>query len=407
MNAGTGGAAWSAPLWRSGFRPFFLLGALHGPLALAVWLVVFTGLWDPPPMPIAPALWHGHEMVFGFLAAIISGLLLTALPSWAGVPEQTGKRLALLVGAWLAGRVAMALVAAVPAALVAVIDVAALPLLCALLLPDLLRARQRKFTAILPVLFALAFANAAFHVALARGDAEAASTALVGAVAFIVVLYSLVGGFMTPVFTNNALRDQGSAHRAWRHRRLDLCAHAFAVAFAVTQATATSPRLAAAIAAGAAIVHAVRLAGWNGWRVRGQPMVSAMHAGYAWLVVAFVLAAVVPFVPAVGARDWLHAMTVGAIGLMMLALMPRVSLRHTGRGLALSPWIVASYGVMTAAVVLRLAFNVPNAPLWVAAAGALLWAACFVIYLAVHAPMLVTPSLPRVPLDPSPAPRNL
>ena len=402
MDTRTGG--WSAPLWRSGFRPFFLLGALHGPLALAAWLIVFTGAWQPPPMPIAPALWHGHEMVFGFLVAIISGLLLTALPSWAGVPEQTGRRLALLVAAWLAGRVAMASAAVLPAGLAGVIDVAALPLLCAMLMPDLLRARQRKFTAILPVLCALAIANAAFHVALARGDADAASTALVGAVAFIVVLYSLVGGFMTPVFTNNALRDQGSTHRAWRHRRLDLCAHAFAIAFAVTQTISTPPRLGAAVAAGAATAHAIRLAGWNGWRVRGHPMVSAMHAGYAWLVVAFVLAAVVPFVPHVGPRDWLHAMTVGATGLMMLALMPRVSLRHTGRALALSPWVVASYGAMTAAVVLRLAYNVPDTPQWVAAAGALLWAACFVIYLAVHAPMLVTSSLPRTPLDRTDAP---
>ncbi|HEX6137480.1 MAG TPA: NnrS family protein [Casimicrobiaceae bacterium] len=385
---------WRAPVWQSGFRPYFLLGAVYGPLALAAWLGAYLGAWRVPSNLLEPGLWHGHEMVFGFVVAIVSGLLLTALPSWAGVPEQNGGTLALLVAAWLAGRAAMWLAPLLPAAAVAAADIAALPLLCVALAPGLLRARQRKFAVVLPVLLALAGADAAFHAALGRGDSSGASTALTAAVGIVVVLYSLVGGFMTPVFTNNVLRERGSARRAWRNRRLDLAAHALAVAFAVTQAVPVSSRLAAGVAAAACVAHTIRLAGWRGWEARAAPLVAAMHAGYAWLVLAFGLAAAASLGLA-GARDWLHAATIGAFGLMMLALMPRVSLRHTGRALALRPAMAATYVAMSGAALLRLAFDGLGGPAWAALAAGALWSACFVVYLGLHAPMLLRPSLPR------------
>jgi uncharacterized protein involved in response to NO len=385
---------WRAPVWRSGFRPFFLAGALYGPLALVIWLCAYAGALTGAGAFASP-LWHGHEMVFGFVAAIVCGLLLTALPSWAGIPEQHGGTLALLTAVWIAGRIAMAFVAAWPPVLVAALDVAALALLAILLAPPLLHARLRKFTVVLPVLAALVAANTAFHIALALDDRAAASTALTAAVAIVVVLYSLVGGFMTPVFTNNALREQGSPHRAWRSRRLDLAAHGLAIAFALSQCLAAAAPVAAGVAAAACIVHGIRLAGWRGWHVRGNLLVVAMHAGYAWLVLAFALAAAARLGFGIGPRDWLHAATIGAIGLMMLALMPRVSLRHTGRALAVHRLLAAAYVAMTGAALLRLAFGLLGGPLWIAVAAALLWSACFVAYLIVYAPMLLRASVPR------------
>ena len=392
-DSGARRAVWRAPFWRSGFRPFFLLGALYGPMALVAW---FAGYALPGvPGPVADPLWHGHEMVFGFVSAIVSGLLLTALPSWAGIPEQHGRTLALLTAAWLGGRVAMAFAGAWPHALTAAIDSAALVLVVAVLAPPLLRARLRKFAVVLPVLVALAAANVAYHVALANGARDAASTALTAAVAVVVVLYSLVGGFMTPVFTNNALREQGSQQRAWRSRRLDLAAHALAVAFAIVQCTPVPAWVNAAIAAAACVAHAWRLAGWRGWHVRHNPLVVAMHVGYAWLCVAFGLGAAAGFDVGIGPRDWVHGATIGAIGVMMLALMPRVSLRHTGRPLAQATLVGGSCVAMTTAALVRLAFGIAGGPWWLVAIAVLLWSACFVGYVAVYGAMLVRPSLPR------------
>jgi uncharacterized protein involved in response to NO len=356
-------------LWRSGFRPFFLLGALFGPLALAAWYGSYIGAWSAPG-PLA--LWHGHEMVFGFLVAIISGLLLTALPSWAGVPDQEGASLALLVGAWLAGRAAMACAGFLHYGVVAAVDTAALALLVAVLAPGLWRVPQRKFLIVLPVLAALA-----------------------AAVGLIVVLYSLVGGFMTPVFTNNALREQACAHRARRSTRLDVLAHALAIAFAITHAFTGPPVVAGGVALAASIVHAARLAGWQGFRVRGNALVVGMHLGYAWLVTTFAIAALADFRLAFGPRDWIHAATIGAFGTMMLALMPRVSLRHTGRALGLARGLLPTYAAMALAALLRLAFGAMPRAQWTLAAAAMLWAACFLVYVAVYGRMLVRPSLPR------------
>jgi uncharacterized protein involved in response to NO len=382
-----------APIWRSGFRPFFLLGALFGPLALGAWYGAQAGAWAAPG-PLA--LWHGHEMVFGFLVAIISGLLLTALPSWAGVEELAGRNLALLAGVWAAGRVAMACASFLPYAVVAAIDVAALPLLASLLASGLWRVPQRKFLVVVPVLAALATADFAFHSAVAAQDPERSAQALAAGVGIVVVLFSLVGGFMTPVFTNNALRERGSPHRAWRNTRLDVAAHAIAIAFALTHALPVAKPLAAVVGLAACAIHAVRLAGWQGYRARHDALVLGMHAGYAWLVAMFGIGALADAGLAFGARDWIHAATIGAFGTMMLALMPRVSLRHTGRALAQARGLIPTYVAMALAALFRLAYGASGAT-WTLGAAAMLWMACFGHYVAIYGPMLVRPSLPRSP----------
>jgi len=129
--------------------------------------------------------------------------------------------------------------------------------------------------------------------------------------------------------------------------------------------------------------------------VRSNLLVVAMHAGYAWLCVAFGLAAAAGLDAGIGPRDWVHAATIGAIGVMMLALMPRVSLRHTGRPLVQAALVGASCAAMTVAALARLAFGIAGGPWWLLAIAALLWSACFVGYIAVYGPMLVRPSLPR------------
>ncbi|HXX83200.1 MAG TPA: NnrS family protein [Casimicrobiaceae bacterium] len=381
-----------APLWVSGFRPFFLLGTSYGLFTTGAWLAAYASAWSVPGT-MAPNLWHGHEMVFGFATAIICGLLLTALPSWGGMRELAGGELALLVGTWLAGRTAIGVAPMLSSAAVGAVDVSSLLLLFAFLLPALLKARPKKFLVLLPVVLALCATNLWFHVASARGLTSEAAVALDAAVAVIAVLFSLVGGFMTPVFTRNALRELGESDRVWRNQAIERFAHASVVAFALAVAFRAEPLVTAAVSVCAFVAHALRLAGWRGWAARRVPLVLAMHLAYAWLVIAFALAAAAAF--GVAARAWVHAVTVGAVGMMMLSLMPRVSLRHTGRPLILSPIVVGTYPAMFAATLLRLGVATLGWGGWAIITSVVLWFICFTVYLAVYGPMLVRPSLPR------------
>jgi uncharacterized protein involved in response to NO len=202
-----------SPLWASAFRPFYLLGALYAPLLMAAWLGAHLGFWSLSPGGVSLKLLHGHEFIYGFATAIISGVVLTALPSWAGTEEIDGHRLMLLVGLWLAGRIAFWSAPWLPAPLPALIDCLLFPSAILMLLPQLLRARNRLYLLLLPILLILFAGNLAYYQGIATGNELLAWKALRLAIYAIVVLYVLKGGVLAPVFTGNALREKGAAIR--------------------------------------------------------------------------------------------------------------------------------------------------------------------------------------------------
>ena len=385
------------PLWSSPFRPFYLLGTTYGLLLMLVWLGAHAGLWNLPDAGGSPWLWHGHEMVFGFAAAIIGGIVLTALPSWAGTEEIAGRRLALLVGLWLAGRLALIapLFARLPALPGAVIDCALFPVMTLMLLPQLLSVGNRNYRWLLPVLAGLSAANMIFHAGSLLSDPALATLGLRLAIYSIILLYVLKAGVLTPIFTGNALRESGRGGDIPFIPRFDVLAVASVLLLAgVDLAGLPAPWIGAAALA-ACLIHGARLARWRGWRVADVPLLAAMHLGYAWLVVALALRAAAELSGALPAIAWLHAFNVGALGLMMLGLMTRVTLHHTGRPLLVPPLLRAAYALMFAAAVLRV-----SVALWTLgsdwlALSMLLWALPFAIYLALFGAMLWRPSLPR------------
>jgi len=339
--------------------------------------------------------WHGHEMIFGFALAIIAGTVLTALPSWAGTPEIQGARLAVLAALWLLGRAAMWALPWLPPPLPAIADLVLVPVLLGMLTPQLLRVRNRWYLLLLPILLALFGANLAYHIGITIGDAGLADRALRGAVYAIVVLYILKGGVLTPIFTGNALREAGRGDQARFSLPLEVCATGLVVLLAALDLGAADRRLVGAAALATAVVHALRTARWKGWRVADQPLVAMMHLGFAWLVFAFALKAAAELTGIVPETAWLHAFTVGSLGLMMLGLMNRVSLRHTGRALAVPRAMRVACAVMFASALLRLAATVHGLGPAVIALAALLWAAPFVVCLVLFGPMLLQPSLHR------------
>jgi uncharacterized protein involved in response to NO len=384
----------AAPLFASGFRPFYLLGALYAPLIVAAGALAYLGGIDLGGTA-ARGLWHGHEMLFGFASAIVAGTLLTALPSWAGTPELHGPPLAWLALLWLLGRIAFWLAPWLPPAAVALADLLLWPALTALVAPALWRVPNRLYRLLLPILLALVAANLAYHGAMLAGQPAGAARALRGAVWALVVLFTLKGGVLTPIFTGNALREMGRGGQVRFLMPLEALALALLVALAAADLAGAPPAVAGLLAAACALVHGVRVARWRGWQVAGQPLLPALHVAFVWLLLAFVLKAVAGLTGAVPEAAWQHAFTVGALGLMMLGLMTRVALRHTGRALAAPPLLRAAAVAMFLAAALRLAATVHDLGAWAVAGAALLWAAAFVAYLWRLGAVLVAPSLPR------------
>lgn len=382
-------------LWARGFRPFFLACGAYGLIFVGLWLGVWTGRIGAPAW-LVPTWWHAHEMIFGFALAAVAGFLLTAVPVWTRSVPVAGGRLAALVGLWLAGRVAFALAGWLPALAVAVADLAFLPALVSALAPSLLRApwRNRAFLGVLAALFA---ANGVIHlqaVGVLEGGAAAALRLAVGLVALLIVI---VGGRITPAFTANALRRAGIdapvRSRRWADRGSLLALAVFLVADQVAPRTVASG--VAALVAGGLV--AARMAGWQSLRALRDPLVASLHAGYAWVATGLALVGVAD---ATGAIPWtagLHALTAGAMGTMILAVMTRVALGHTGRALVAAPGVVWIYGLISAGALLRVIAPLGGPVTLTLLASGVLWSGAFALFLVIHAPILLRPRVDGLP----------
>ena len=383
------------PIWSSAFRPFYFLGALYAPLLAAVWLGAYLGIGEVPSVGTPLRLWHGHEMLFGFATAIIVGIVLTALPSWAGTEEIRGGRLVLLVVLWLAGRIAFWAAPWLPPLAPAIVDALLFPAVFLMVAPQLMRAANRLYLLLLPILLALAAANAVYHYGIFAANAALAGQGLRGAIYSIIVLYVLKGGVLTPIFTGNALREKGRGEQAPFNVELEMLAVGVVLLLAALD-LAGAPSLWIGMAALiCALVHGARAARWKGWRLPDVPLVFVMHLGFAWLVFAFALKAAAELTGIVPEAAWVHAFTVGSLGLMMLGLMTRVSLRHTGRPLVVPGAMRLAYWLMFVAALLRLAATVHGLGSWAVALSAVLWGLTFVVYFMLFGTALLRPSLPR------------
>ena len=384
----------TAALWSSGFRPFFLAASAYGPLLLAFWYGAYSGWWGVAGAGLALPLLHAHELLFGFAAALVCGVLLTALPSWSGAAELRGVPLAMLAALWLAGRVAVYGAEWVARSLVIMVDCALLPVLCVMLLTTIASARRRLFWWTLPPLTAFAAANVAFHIAIARGSESDAHWALMLGVHALAFLFTLYGGLFIPAFTRRWLHQRGR-HSAAICMPLEYATALAMLAFASADLLGALSAWMVAAALAAAAVQAWRFARWHGWRTASEPLLWSIHLGYAWLIAALLLRALAELLPHVPREAWIHAFTLGAYGMLKIGLMTRVALRHTGRPLRAPLPMQAAFVMVFAASLLRLAYSVHGLGEWVLAGSALLWGAAFLLYLVLHGPMLLRPSLPR------------
>ncbi|MBI5120648.1 MAG: NnrS family protein [Rhodospirillales bacterium] len=373
------------PLWSAAFRPFFLLGGVLAPLML---LYSFPGLHGDR------FLWHGHEMLFGLAGGICTGFILTALPSWGGAPAISRPRLALLFGVWLLGRLLAFAAGWLPPLVVALGDLALFPLLAAFTLPDASRMRQKGFLALAPILLALFLGNALFHFGLMRESDTIARHGLHLGLAGNIGLFGLVWGFLAPTFTRTALQERGQDHRLGAPVWLEWASHLSLLAFLLSGLLLPDGVAAGMIALAAALIHLARFLCWKFWRIVHIPIVSFLQLAYLWLVAVFALRAGADlwgWPPGL----WIHAFTTGGLGMMMVAMLTRVSQRHTGRPFRTgAPYLLMGV-LVTSGAGLRLAAVVSEQPQNLLILAAILWGSVFPIFLLQSGSFLTSPSLPK------------
>lgn len=373
-----------------GLRPFFLGAGLCAGLALPWWLAVYLGYLTPvtgwPPM-----LQHAHEMVFGFGAAAVAGFLLTATPNWTKTRPVQGLPLAALAGLWLLGRVAFYVPGLPPAAL-ATVDVAFLPALALTLLPALRQGKRKNF-AFEAWLVVLALANLACHLEVLGLVGGLFGPAMRAGVYGLVMLVVILAGRVIPGFTGNALRLAGQAHATHTHPGVELAAKATALAALAADTLGLPAPLTGALAAAAALLLLLRMRGWRSLQTLGQPIVWILHAGHLWLVVAMGCLAASHLGTSVPSTLALHAFTAGVIGTMVLAIMTRASLGHTGRPLRVHGAITAAYVLVTVGALARVFGPLLAAPhgRTAIALGGSAWAVGYLLFSWVYAPILLGP----------------
>lgn len=366
------------PLWSYGFRPFFLFGSLFAAAAMLAWLPAYYGAVTIPTA-MAPRDWHAHEMIFGFLPAVVTGFLLTAIPNWTGRLPLQGKPLMVLCLVWAAGRVAISTSSWTSLLFAALVDVSFLALVAAAATREVVAGRNWRNLRVVAVVGLLLAGNATFHAeAILNGSAD---VGIRMGIAASVLLITLVGGRVVPSFTRNWLARERPGRLPAPFGRLDAVAiGATALALALWIAVPATALTGAALAS-AGVLQTVRLGRWAGHRTLPDRLVVVLHLAYAFIPLGCMLTAAASFgklSPSAG----IHAWTVGAVGLMVLAIMSRASLGHTGRPLVASRSVQAVYLLLLAAAILRICAVVhPSAPSLLLFAW-LAWTSAFALFSA-------------------------
>ncbi|WP_341891001.1 NnrS family protein [Variovorax sp. YR752] len=387
---GPGAAAASAnfalpgwPLFRLGFRPFYLGAAAFALFAVPYWLAGLLGLVElPSTMP--PLLWHAHEMLYGFAVAVIVGSLLTAGKAWTGLATPRGATLAAMAGLWLAARLSAVWA---PYAVYALLDLSLLPWVAFVLIRVLLRAGNRRNLPLGAILMLLATANLMFHAAVTGWLNIDPLRALHAGLALIVMIECVIAGRVIPAFTMSALPGRKLQAPPWLERA---ALAATALSLAAWVLLPANPITATGFAA-AGLLHAARLWHWQPWRTAARPILWVLHAAYAWIPGGLVLLSWAQL-GGVAASVGIHALAVGATGGLIVGMITRTARGHTGRPLKVSRLEVAAYllvaGAAVARVLLPLAMPAHTADWLVVAAAA--WSIAFALYLWLFTPWLLS-----------------
>ena len=372
-------------LFSYAFRPFFLMNGIFAIITIIIWVMTLHGSGLPGITP----MWHSHEMLVGFAMAAVAGFSLTAAANWTGRPAVNGAPLALLVCCWLSGRVAMLLASWLPAGLVALLDMLFPILLCILLGREIFGGKSKRNYILVIILVFMTFLNSCYHLGgsqiLPGGD----RLAIFLLIHTMLILVTIIAGRIVPTFTGNWLRMQGQTRLPVNSDTVDQAALSLTVLVGVAASFAPGHTVTGVLAFAAAALHGFRLSQWRGFATTTNPLLFVLHAAYIWLPVGYVLLGCAVFGWVFTPTAALHALTMGAIGNIVLAVTTRVSLGHTGRPLQVARITVVAYWLLAIAVLIRvLGPLIDQNYLLLIDLSATGWILAFAIFVWVHWPIL-------------------
>lgn len=371
-------------LFALGFRPFFLMAGLAALVLMSVWLLTVSGGIDLDTY-YGQIGWHSHEMVFGFVVAVIAGFLLTAVRNWTNVQTLHGPWLAALVGVWLLGRITP-LMPGLPQELVAISDLMFLPLLAVSVAVPIMRSNKKPQLIFVGVLWLLFMANLLVHLQWVGATADTSSLGISMAINTVLLLIAIMAGRVFPFFTERGAAGAKAQTWPWVER----LAFVSLLLLMAVELIAPQSLLLVPLAIFAAIVHSIRCWGWFSRLVWKVPLLWVLYLGYGWLVLGLLF-------KSLAALAWLpqtlslHAQA-AAIGVLCLGMMARVALGHTGRLLQPARVVAAAFVVINVAMLVRvvgpLLVRLDKVMVVILSAG-LLWMIAFMIFLVVYFPILV------------------
>ncbi|MEQ1773202.1 MAG: NnrS family protein [Burkholderiales bacterium] len=367
-------------LWSLGFRPFYLLASIFSAISVLLWAAQFSGYLSSAYL--RGPVWHGHEMLFGYTVAVITGFLLTAVRNWTGRPTPTGAPLMALAALWVCGRVLVLTPFGMAAALVN----AAFPVAVAVAIGvPLVRSRNVRNYFFIGLLMMMGALILAVHLAWLERVELSPRLGLQLALDVVLFIMVVMGGRVIPMFTNNGVLGAGATRNAW----VEKCALGTVILLFAADLLQLPQTLIAMIALTGALAHGARLLLWKPWRILGTPLVWILHAAYAWIVMHLLLRGLSAVDLLTGSYA-IHALTTGAVGGLTLGMMTRTARGHTGRTLTADRFEFAAFMLIQIAAVVRVFGGIVLPALYMASVqlSALLWAAAFGLYAIRYWPVL-------------------
>jgi len=378
------------PILRLAFRPLFLGGTLFSVIAIAWWSYFWLNPFNWLPYG-GPVWWHGHEMLFGFGAAIVVGFLLTAVQSWTGVIGLRGKPLAVLALTWLFGRILLAFGSALPSWLIAAGDIAFLLFATIAMAYPVIKVKQWNNLMFVPMLFTLTLLNSISHWAVITDQPQLAMQSLHGTIMLFTLIISVLGGRVIPAFTANTMET----HKKQPDKKLEttsIISIILLLFIAFIGFTNIPSIILLLVSSTAALANGWRFLRWGiqySWSV---PLLWSLHIAYAFIPLGYAMLAL----HSLGLMDnisaALHSFTVGSIGGMILAMISRVTLGHTGRPLNPHGLVTVAYVFIFIAAIIRVVVStwVPEFTYWGIGIAGGFWVFAYSIYLYFYGPMLVS-----------------
>jgi len=378
------------PFFRLGFRPFFLSAAIFSVISIILWLLMYKGTISLSPLG-GGYWWHIHEMIFGFSGAVVAGFLLTAVQNWTGMRGVQGNQLLLLFLLWIAGRIVLIIPDLLGSTLSTIIDLSFLPVVAFLLAKPIVTVKQYRNLFFVPLLFLFTLANLQMHMAIYYPETFIITYSGYAGVMLVTFLMSVMAGRVAPMFTANGTQTPKAIALPWLDKVANGSLAIVMISLLLQPVIGFSANLFGYILIIAGVFQTMRWLRWRPWITLSVPLLWSIHASIMFISFGLIVLGFSYLMPEMPSSHLWHILTIGGVGGLILAMISRVSLGHTGRPLSPPKAMTFAYAFIMISALVR-AFGpwaIPEKTLIFIDISGTFWILAFAIFVITYAPMLL------------------